>query len=151
MRLLGPEPVVEALPALAGAGRRCRRELEVGERSAEIEAGAADDDRRAPLGECAVDGLVRETLVLGDGAFVVERPDADERGRSGGLVREDRQALVDLHRVGRDDLRRDGVCDRLGDGRLPARRGAKDANDHPRQVSGGHNTGAAAGLPPLPA
>ena len=104
VRLLGPEPVVEALPALAGAGRWCRRELEVGERSAEIEARAADDDRRAPLGERAVDGLVCEALILGDGAFVVERPDADERGRPIGLVREDRQALVDLHRVGGDDL-----------------------------------------------
>ena len=151
MRRPWPEPVVEALPAVAGAGRRCRRELQVGEGSAEIEARSADDDRRAPLGERAVDGLVCEALVFGDGAFVVERPDADERGRAIGLVREDRQALVDLHRVGRDDLGREGVCDRLCDGRLPAGGGAKDRNDHPRQVSGEHDTGAAASLPPLPA
>ena len=77
MRLLGPEPVVEALPSLAGAGRWCRREREVGERSAEIEARAADDDWRAPLRERSVDSLVCETLVLGDGAFAVERSDAD--------------------------------------------------------------------------
>ena len=46
--------------------------------------------------------------------------------RAGRLVREDRQAAVDLHRVRGDQLGRDALRERLGDGRLARRGRAED-------------------------
>ena len=121
--------VVEALPALAvRSGGASAGSANVGQRGLEPEPGAADDDRRPPRGGDLVDRRVRELLVLADRALAVERPDADEP-RAGVLVRQDRQAAVDLHRVGGDELGRDPLRDRLGDGRLARRGRAEDRED----------------------
>ena len=98
---LSADAVVQALPSLAGTGRRSRRQLELGQRGAQVEARPADDDRRAAGGERVVDRRVREELVLADRGLVLELPDRDEPGRGRRLVRQDRQAAVDLGRVGR--------------------------------------------------
>ncbi len=45
MRSFGTKLVVDPFPARALAGRRCRRQLQVGQRRAQVETGAADDDR----------------------------------------------------------------------------------------------------------
>ena len=78
VRPLGALAVVELLPALARSGLRSRRQPQIGQRGAQVEAGTADDDRSAAGGENLVDRGVRQLLVLTDGSLVVERPDADE-------------------------------------------------------------------------
>ena len=87
VRRLGALLVVDALPALARARLRRRRNVQLGERRAEVQAGAADDDRRPAGGERSVDRLVRERLVLGDRRLVVELPDPDEAPAGDWLVR----------------------------------------------------------------
>ena len=72
VRCLGAELVVERLQPLARARRRRRRQLEVGQRGAQVEAGAADDDGRPAGGEDLVHRRVREPLVLRDRALLVE-------------------------------------------------------------------------------
>ena len=54
------------LPALARAGRRGRAQIELGQRGAQVQPGAADDDRAPAGGEQAVD--------LGVGQLGVLRP-----------------------------------------------------------------------------
>src|SRR6185436_9269944 len=85
VRLLGAAAVVHTLPALARPGGWRGRQVEFGERSAEVEAGAADDDGRASACKSTVDRLVREALILGHRALIVERPDSDKGGRPLGL------------------------------------------------------------------
>ena len=85
VRLLGAEAVESALPALARPGRWRGRQVEFGERSAEVEAGAADDDGRASACEALVDRLVREPLILGHRALMVELPDSDKGGSAAGV------------------------------------------------------------------
>ncbi len=101
---LGPGVVVEPAPLRAVAHGRRRRKLELGERRAEVEARSADDERRAAVGEDLVDRGVRELRVLADRSLVPERPHPDEALWMRRAVREDRQAVVDLHRVGRDNF-----------------------------------------------
>ncbi len=107
-------------------GRRRRRQLEPGERGAQVEPGSAGDDRGEPAREDVVDRGVREPLVLGHRAVVVERPDRGQVRGPVGLVGEDRQPAVDLHRVRGHDLARQPVRDRLGDRRLPGGGRAED-------------------------
>ena len=97
---------------------------------AEVEPRAADDDRDSPPAEDPVDRRMREPLVLGHRALVVERPDPDEV-RPLVLVREDRQAAVDLHRVGGDELGRDALGERGRDVALAAR-GRPEDRERPR-------------------
>ena len=56
---LAAELVVEALQPLALAGRRRGRQLELRQGGAQVEARAADDDRRSPLCQSLVDRGVR--------------------------------------------------------------------------------------------
>jgi hypothetical protein len=57
-----------------------------------------------------------EPRVLPDGSLVLEIPDGRQARGSRRLMRENRQAAVDLHRVGGDDLSGNALRDRLGDG-----------------------------------
>ena len=81
--LLAALVVVDAPPAVARACRGRRRQPQLGERGAQIEARAADDDRRPPGGEDLVDRRMSERRVLSDRRLVVERPDRDEAHRPG--------------------------------------------------------------------
>src|SRR5262249_57247081 len=63
VRALRAQLVVDALPALALARSGRRRQLEVGERRAQIEPRAADDDRRPPGRHDLVDRLMGAALV----------------------------------------------------------------------------------------
>ena len=88
------------------------------------------------------------------GALVVERPDPDEPRRPLGLVGQDRQAAVGLHRVRGDDLGWDPPRQGLGDGALPEAVGPKIARTCPRSprpetAASVTAEGPAAGLPPL--
>ena len=103
----------------------------------EIEAGPAGDDRSLSGAEDLVDGRVGEALILADRALVVERPDRHEPGGAIGLVGEDRQAAVGLHRVRRDDLSRDPLRERLGHGALSRGGRAEDRED---ESAGAHGT-----------
>src|SRR6185312_14313493 len=55
VRAFGAEPLVDPLRPLALAGSRRRRKVELGQSGAQVEARAADDDWRRPLGEDLVD------------------------------------------------------------------------------------------------
>ena len=88
VRALGPEPVVGALPPRSLLLRRGRWKAQLCERGAKVEAGAAGDDRGPAVVDQLVDRCVRQAGVVGDGALVVQRPDATRRvGRSGCAVR----------------------------------------------------------------
>ena len=85
------------------------RSDELGQRGAQVEAGAADDDRRRAVGEQRVDLGVRELGVLGDAEARVERRrtrPAGARARAAAAARrdagQDLEAGVDLQRVGGD-------------------------------------------------
>ena len=125
--------VVEALPPLARAGLGRRRHVQAAQGSAEVQTGAADDHGCSPGRERSVDRRMGELLVLGDRCLVVELPDRDERRRR--LVGQDRQAAVELCRVGRDELGRDLARDRLGDGALAARRRPEEPEDGQAQAA----------------
>src|SRR5204863_1962047 len=75
---LAAEPVVEPFQPLARAGLGRGRQLEIGERGSEVEAGPADDDRRASSGKDLVDRRVRQLLVLADRRLLLEPPDPDQ-------------------------------------------------------------------------
>ena len=124
-----PGFVVEPLPTRAYAGRWRRRQLELGERGSEVQSGPSHDDRRPPGLEDVVDRRVREWRVLAHRRDVRERPDSHESLRLRRPVREDRQAVVDLHRVGRDDLGREQLRDGRGDLRFPAGGRPEQADD----------------------
>ena len=77
--LLRRRPGRRGAPAArALAGGRWRRQLQLGQSGAQVETGAADDDRGAPAREDLVDRGVREALVVRDGAFFAEADDPDE-------------------------------------------------------------------------
>ena len=86
MRRFRPFVFVEALPLLTRSLRGRRRQLEVGESGAEVEARPADDDGHQPPRQGAVDRRVGERLVLGDRCLVIEIPDRDQLGRLGAAV-----------------------------------------------------------------
>ncbi len=125
---LGAAPVVETLPARPRVGWHVRRQAHVGQGRLEPQAGATDDDGGSTGCDDLVDRVVRQRLELTDGALAVERPDADQ-ARVGVLVREDREPAVDLHRVGRNELGRDSLGNRLGDGGLARRGRAENGED----------------------
>ena len=111
-------------------------EGEVAERGAQVETGAALDDHglpRAPsssITACARLGVLRRPRT---------RPEAVPRPRGGSgraragpavrLVRQDRQARVDLHRVGGDDLRPEALAQSDGDLGLAEAGGAEQGDD----------------------
>ena len=76
-----------------------------------------------------VDRCVRQAGVVGDGALVVQRPDAHETRRPVRLRREDRQTAIRLHRIGGQDLTAEAIGDRLCDGRLARGGRAEDRDD----------------------
>ena len=106
MQRLGPAPGQLRLPArahLVGCGRA---QVELRERSAQVQPGAADDDRAGVLGEQAVDLRMGELGVLADREARVDGQDRDQpvvQARPLGERRDAGQrleALVDLQRVG---------------------------------------------------
>ena len=115
--------VVLAADALAQARRRLRRQLQIGQRRPEVEAGAAGHDRDPPPRQRCRRSPRGGLRVAGHVAVGGQRPDADQvvrdarRGRRRRLVGEHRQARVELHRVGRDDL----AIDPLGELAAPRR------------------------------
>ena len=78
MRRLGAALVVELAEPLAHAVRGRRRQVERGERGAQVEPAAAAQDRRAPAAEHLVDRHLGHLRVLRHRALVVEPPDADQ-------------------------------------------------------------------------
>jgi hypothetical protein len=135
VRRLGPELVVRALPPLPRAGSRGRRKVELDERCPQIQARATHDNRSHLVLERAIDRRVRQVRVLADRCLVVEAPDPDQLGRVLGLVRQDRDASVDLHRVGGDQTGRDPLGKCLGD-RALARRGRAEDRDYLSHADG---------------
>ena len=103
-----PAALELGLPALAHPLRRRRAQVELGERGAEVQAGAPDHDRAAPGGEQVVDLGVCELGVLAGAEGGVQRhqrqqPVLEQRplGRRGG-ARQGLQAGVHLQGVGGD-------------------------------------------------
>ena len=94
----------------------------------EVEAGPAGDHGVPRLGDETVElvASAAKALML----ISSERADSHEagRGRSGWFVR-DLETAVDLHRVGRDDVRPEPVGYGLRDGALAGRGRAED-HDH---------------------
>ena len=131
-------PVVQLLVALAGAGGRCGRKLELRQGRAKIEPGSAGHDRHPSGGENLVDRSVREACVLPDGGFVRERPYGHEMRGPSGLIREDRQPVVDLHGIGGYELRRNETCEGLRHGALPRRRRPEDPDHGQLTVPSSH-------------
>jgi hypothetical protein len=126
---LRSEPVIELLPPGPLLRARPRRQLEVRQRRAEIETGTSGHHGRTARGQELVDHRVRQLRVLRHRPLVSKRPDPNEPGRTFGLSREDRQAAVGLHRVGRQHLAFEAIRHRFGDRRLARRRRAEDGND----------------------
>ena len=120
--------VVQAGRALTRSRLGRGRQRQVGERGAEVEAGAADDDRRSAGGEDLVDRSVRQRRVLAHRRLVVELPDADEARRIRGLVREDREAPVRLHGVRRHEIGRNPLGNCLGNRGFATRAGPENAD-----------------------
>ena len=110
-----------------------RRDLELSQRGAEIETGAARDDRCPTRGDQMVDGVVRESGVLADRHRLTEAADPDEVRGLGWLVGQDRQSAVDLERVGGDDVGAERIRDVPCDCRLPRCRRAEDRDHFVRQ------------------
>ena len=96
----------------AGADRRrLAGELEVVERAAQVQPGAADEDRQRGRGRRSRRCTARAScLVLGDRGGLLHRPDVEQVMRDaaplglGQLRGADVHAAVELHRVGVDDL-----------------------------------------------
>ena len=94
--------------ALAQPLGRWRAQAQLGQRRAQVEAGAADDDRPPAPGEQRVDLGVRELGVLAGAEGGVERQEGDEPVLQGGPLGgrgdagERLQADVHLQRVGGD-------------------------------------------------
>ena len=78
-------------------------------------------------------GVVREPGVLADGHRLAEARGSRRGASARRLVGEDRQAAVDLERVGGDDLGAERVRDAPCDGRLAGRRRAEDRDHLVRQ------------------
>lgn len=85
-------------------------EVEVVDGAAHVEAGAADEDGGAALGEEPVDLGAGQALVLGDTGGLGDRPDVEQPVRDaaalglGEFGGADVHAPVELHGVGVDDL-----------------------------------------------
>jgi hypothetical protein len=126
---LRAELVVGRLPALTLARCRRRRQLEVGQRRAQIEAGAADDDGGPTCGDDLVDRRMRKPLEAPDRDLLGQRDDPDEPGGILGRRRQDRDAGKERSGVGRDDLRVDALQEDPGDRRLAARGRPVDRED----------------------
>ena len=118
-----------------------RWDAEVREGRTEVEARAAGDDGPAPALDELVDLGVRQRRERAHAHRLFERPEPYEPRGTRRLVRENRQAAVDLHRVRGDDVRPETRCDSLGDGALPGRSRPED-RDHldtaARRVRVGH-------------
>ena len=106
-----------------------RRNLEIGQRGSEVEARspATTATPRAP--DDLVDLGVRQRGERTDAHLLTECADPDEPRRPRRLVGEDRKPAVDLHRVGRYDLRAEAVRDRFRDGALSRGGGTEDRDD----------------------
>ena len=124
-RVLVDSPLDPRQRRLVNRGRK----LEIGQGCAEVEPRAARHDRRSTRGDELVDLRVRERRELADGHLLVERADPDEPGVERRLVREDRQAAVDLQRVDGHHLGPEPRRRRLCDGAL-ARGGRAEDRDH---------------------
>ena len=121
--------VVDMLgPSARGSVDRLR-DLEIRQCGAEIETGAAREDRCPTRGDQMVDGVVREPGVLADRHRLGEATDPDEVRGLCRLVGQDRQSAIDLERVGGDDVGADRVGDAPRDGRLAGGRRTED-RDH---------------------
>ena len=132
-------------PPSARAPRRAAADaFELGERRAQVQAGASDDDRPPAGREQRVDLGVRELGVLADAERRIERQERDQpvlQAHALGCLRdpgEDLQPGVDLQRVGGDRNRflagpAQDVGEREGDGRLADARGA----EHRQHSAGG--------------
>ena len=113
----------------ASLGCDGRRDVEVGERSAEVEARPARHDCGPALGDERIDLAMCERRVRRDAHLLVQAADRDQSRRARGLVGEDGEAAVDLHRVRRDHPRPETVGESLGDGGLPGCRRTEDGDD----------------------
>ena len=123
------ESLVEVLDPLAGSRRGRGRQPELGEGRAQIET-CSPDHHGSPRGRASfVDDVVGQRRVLADRSLVVELPDPNKPRRLLRLVRQDRKPSVRLHRVGRNELRRDSFGDRARDRALSRSRSAED-RDH---------------------
>ena len=92
--------VVDTLDARSGAWGCGRRDLEISKCRAEVQTGAARDDRRPPYVDETVDGIVCEPRILADGHRLIQLANPDQLRRLDGLIGEDRQAAIYLKRVG---------------------------------------------------
>ena len=133
MGAVGPEAVVQALEVLPASAAGRGRELKIGEGGTEIEARTTDDDGRPLRGEGVVDGRVRQACVFADRGLVIELPHGSQLCGPLGLVRQNRQAPVHLHRVGGDERRRNAGGDGLRNGRLARGGRAEDREDRARE------------------
>ena len=121
--------VVLALGVSAVRGLHGRRNLEVDERCTQVQPGAPRDDGRAVRADELVDGFVCEQGELACGHGLREVTDSDEPGRLRRLVRENREAAIDLERICRDDLRAEAAREGMCHGGLAGCRRAEDRND----------------------
>ena len=135
VRALGAELVVGRLPPLPFAGSGRRGQLEVGERRAQVEPGAADHDRRPPRREDLVNGGVGEALVVADRDVVAQRHEPDEPRGVVGRRGQDRDSGIERGRVRRHDLRVETLAQDSRDGGLAARRGPVDREKLRRRLS----------------
>jgi hypothetical protein len=106
-----------------------RRDAYVGERSPEVQTGSARYDGRAAFGYEPVDLPVGEHRERADAHLLSQRADTDQPRRARRLVRQYRQASVDLHGIRRDDFRAEPVGHSLRYGALPRRCRPEDRND----------------------
>ena len=140
MQPLGPLSLQPLHEPLAHSRRRRRLEVELGERGAQVEPGAADDDRRATRREGGIDLGVRAGGVLGDRVRGGDGDDRDEAvleavalGR-GGRAGQDLEPGVDLQRVDGDRhrvlaARAQGIAEGEGDAGLAHAGRPEDRDD----------------------
>ena len=121
-------------PVRSLSGRRRRREREVCERCAQVQAGATATTASPGARRARRSPRAREAAYSPTDALVRERPDRHEPRRARRLVRQDRQPAIDLHGVRGDDLGAEPVGERLGDRGLARRRRPEDG-DHARRAS----------------
>ena len=112
VRALGALGVVEGFPAVPLARRRAPEE-DRARRAPRAGRGPFRRRRSGVLPRSRISSIAAcaRRLVLADGCFVVEVPDPDQPRRPFGLVGQERQPAVDLHRVGGDDLGWDPLGD----------------------------------------
>ena len=97
-----------AHPSLPDAGSGHRSQAQLGQRGAEVQPGASDDDRPSAFHEQTVDLGVRELRVLADAEGRVDREKRQQSMFELGSLRraggpgQDLEPVVDLQRIGRD-------------------------------------------------